>query len=233
MFDGDNSIKKFLSFHKPRENKKFNYFKKYLNFNNKDILESNCGYGVILELLKKKANSTTGIDNKIYKTSLTQRGHKFFNNIDEIIKIKKKFDIIFSLSELEHKSNPVLFLDKIKKSLKLNGKLVLRIPNYNNIYKIIIGEKFMKYDFRLSHNYYFSEKNLDIFFKKIKFKIIKKIGIQEYSLNHLLTFLKKKKRINETNSLKYFSNNDNNLFKKNIENQFYSTSLIYILSNEK
>jgi 2-polyprenyl-3-methyl-5-hydroxy-6-metoxy-1,4-benzoquinol methylase len=233
LYDGDNSIKKFIDFHKPRERKKFYYFKKYLKFNNKDILESNCGYGILLELLKKKVNSTAGIDDEIYKTSLTKRGHKFFDSLDKIIKIKKKFDIIFSLSELEHKSDPILFISKIKKCLKLNGKLIIRIPNYNNIYKLIIGKEFMKFDFRLSHNYYFSEKNLDIIFKKNKLKIVKKIGIQEYSLNHLLTFFKKKERINEFSSIKYFNNQDNNFFKRNIENQFYSTSLIYILSNEK
>ena len=54
------------------------------------------------------------------------------------------------------------------------------------------GKNFLKYDFRSSHNFYFSEVNLDLMFKKLKFRIIKKLGHQEYSINHLLTFFKKK-----------------------------------------
>ena len=69
-----------------------------------------------------------------------------------------KFDIILSLSELEHQFDLLSFLDTLKSKTKKGGIIVFRIPNYNNIYRYILGEKFLKYDFRLSHNYYFSKK---------------------------------------------------------------------------
>ena len=54
IYNKNNSVQEFLNFHKPRELKKFKLFKKFINFKNKDILESNCGAGVLLNILKKK-----------------------------------------------------------------------------------------------------------------------------------------------------------------------------------
>ena len=49
----------------------------------------------------------------------------------------------------------------------------------------LLGKSFFKYDFRVSHNYYFNEKNLDLIFKKLNFKILKKEDITNI---HLITF---------------------------------------------
>lgn len=232
IFDGENTIEKFLNFHKPRELKKFKKFKKYISFKNKIVLESNCGFGVLLEILKKSSKGTIGIDHKIYKKSLMHRGHLHFNCIDDAIKKGVKVDLMFSLSELEHKVDPNIFLDKVKNIVKKKGQIVFRVPNFENIYKFFIGKNFMKYDFRLSHNYYFSEKNLDLIFKKKKFKIIKKIALNEYSLNHLLTFFKKRRRVKSNEIINFFNAKDSSMFLKNIEKNLLSTSLIYILSND-
>lgn len=232
-FDGENTINKYLNFHKPREIKKLKSIFKYLNFRNKSILESNCGYGTIIDYLKKKGTYTAGIDHTIYKKTLKQRNHEYFSSIDEVLLSKKKFDIVFCLSELEHKVEPLDFLKKLKKVMLNNrSKLIVRVPNYDNIYKNLIGYDFLKYDFRSSHNFYFSENNLDLMFKRLNFKIFKKIGYQEYSINHLLTFFKKNKRVNEKNSLKFFNDKKNNEYIRTIQNNKHSTSLIYILANE-
>ena len=38
----------------------------------------------------------------------------FFKNYDQIIKKKIKFDLVTVLGEFEHKSNPILFFEKLK-----------------------------------------------------------------------------------------------------------------------
>ncbi len=230
-FDGQSSIKKYLEFHKPRELKKLKKILKYLNFDKKHILESNCGYGVILDLFMNKCKTTSGVDHLVYKNSLIERGHQYFSNINNIILTKKTFDIVLCLSELEHKKNPIVFLKKIKKIIKKNGKLIIRVPNFNNIYRYVIGYDFLKFDYRTSHNFYFSEKNLDILFRKINFKILNKMGYNEYSINHLFHYFRSKKRVTEIKSKKLFKNLENKRFIKNIEEQKVSTSLIYILKN--
>ena len=228
IYNNNNSIEEFLNFHKPRELKKLNLVKKFINFKNKHILESNCGAGVLLKILKKKSKTTSGIDNTFYKNTLEKNGHNFFSSFDDVIKVKKKFDIIFSLSELEHKYDPVSFLKKMKKALSNSGRVVLRIPNYENIYSMILGKDYYKYDYRTSHNYYFSDSNLSILFKRVGLKIESKIGFHEYEFNHLLAYARTKKRVN--GSYKNILNKkDENIIKKNIENSLTSTSIVYIL----
>ena len=93
----------------------------------------------------------------------------------------------------------------------------------------LLSKDFFKYDYRTSHNYYFSERNLDLIFKKLNFKIYLKKGFNEYSANHLFTYLKNKKRVNGNKINNIFKKKADNLIVKNIENSKVSTSLIYIL----
>ena len=227
IFNKDNSIKEFLKFHKPREKGKINRIKNYLNVNNKSILESNCGAGIILDIFKKRAKLTSGVDSKHYKSYLLRKGHKFYESIYSISS-KQKFDVIFSLSELEHKYDPISFLKQIKKLLNKNGKIILRVPNYLNIYKLTAGKYFDKFDFRTSHNFYFSKKNLHLIFKKVGLKIKKEMGYHEYEFNHLLKYLKMKGRFRSKYEI-IFNKNEEIYINKNIEESLMSTSLIYFL----
>ena len=232
IYNKSNSVNNFIKFHKPRENKKFNFINRYINFKNRNILESNSGSGIILNLVKKDALMTAGLDSIIYKSFLEKNGHKHFSSIKNIQDKKIKFDIILSFSELEHKYDPIKFLLDVKSILKRNGKLIIRVPNFFNIYKFLIEKNFLKFDFRESHNFYFSEKNLNIIFTRTGFDINQTLGFNEYSLNHLLNFAYKKKRI-YNQKIKFFFNEQNDkLIVKNIENNLVSTSLIYILSKK-
>ena len=95
-----------------------------------------------------------------------------------------------------------------------------------------MGYNFFKYDYRISHNYYFSEKNLDILFNKLGFKVIKKVGLNEYSFDHLLNYIFFKKRVKTKGLKKYFDKKDNLFVKKNVENSLTSTSLLYIIAKK-
>ena len=229
-FDGSNSILKYKNFNKPREERKLNIIKKYVNFKNKIILESNCGAATNLDLLKKTGKMTAGLDSHIYKSHVKKK-HLFFSSLKELKKSKINYDIILSLSELEHQFDLFKFLGILKSKLKTKGIIVFRIPNYNNIYRLMLNEKFLKYDFRLSHNYYFTKKSCDYLFQKTNFKIIKSIGLQEYSVNHLIQYIKSGKRVNT------YKNVINNEISKeinfNLEQNFLSTSFLYIVGNAK
>ena len=229
LYNKDNSINEFFNFNSPRELKKLKFIKNHINFKNKDVLESNCGAGIIINNLKKTSKVTAGLDSLIYKKFLNKNKHLYFKDIEEIIKFKKKFDIILSLSEIEHKYNPILFLNNCKKIIKKNGYIILRIPNFHNIYMLLLKNYFFKYDYRTSHNYYFSEKNLDLMFKKLNFEIYLKKGFNEYSSNHLFTYLKNKKRVPANKIKNIFTKKADLDIVKNIEKSKISTSLIYIL----
>ena len=230
IYNKNNSITEFLKFHKPREMHKIKYIKKRVNLENKKILESNCGAGILINYLKNKKNITAGLDNIFYKKDIEKNGHLFFPSIHKIIQNRQKFDIILSLSELEHKYDPKKFLINLKKILNNKGKLIVRIPNFNNIYMLLLGNNFLKFDFRTSHNFYFSKKNLDLIFAECGYKTLSSFGINEYNFNHLLSFIKEGKRISQEKIHNYFSKNINKRTEDNIEKNLLSTSLIYILT---
>jgi len=228
IYDGEASVNKWLEFNKPREMRKFNKCLKYINIKNKNVLESNCGAGIILNSIKNKAKLTAGLDNIIYKKYVESKGSYFFTNVKEIIKKKIKFDYIISLGEFEHKYDPIKFLRKFDKVLKPSGKIVLRVPNFDNIYRFLLNNIFFKDDYRTSHNFYFNEKSLDFLFNKLNYKIIKKAGLQEYSINSLVSYLKYKKR--PKNKIINFLKKSNDLqFQKSLEESHTSTSLLYII----
>ena len=232
IFDGSNSVKKYKSFNQPRELRKFKKIEKLVNFKNKTVFESNCGGGVILDKIKKKAKKTVGLDHEGYRKYLESKGHLFFSNLIQVKKSNLKFDIILSLGEIEHKFNPSLFLKKLKTILSEKGIIIFRIPNYNNIYKFFIERNFLKYDYRISHNFYFSEKSLDFFFKSNDMDIIKKTGLHEYSFNHLIDFIKKQKRVSDKKRQNLVNENLNKLIIQNLENNMVSTSLLYIVKKK-
>lgn len=232
LFNKSNSYKDFINFHKPREEKKLNSIIKVINFKSKNVLESNCGTGIILEKIKKKANITAGLDDKFYKKFFDKSDHIFFEDVLDIIKSKKKFDLILSLSEIEHKFEPIKFLESLKKILAKNGSIVIRVPNFDNIYAHLLGKYFYRYDFRKSHNYYFSHRNFQLLLKKLNLKIVKYFGYNEYPPNHLLKFVKTRKRVYGANSLNFFNTNEEKIINKNIEKSLKSTSLIYIVKKK-
>ena len=226
LYDGSNSIRKYLSFNKKREKFKLEIIRNYIQLKNKIILESNCGAATNLDLIKGVAKETVGLDNEIYRNHVEKK-HIFFNSIDVLKKSGIKFDVIMSLAEIEHQYDVQKFIRNLKGLLSKNGRLVFRIPNYNNIYLYTLGKKFQKFDFRTSHNYYFSEKSCDYLFKKMKLKIEIKKGLQEYSINHLLEYLKTGKRVSKFPKL--LNSKKIKEYSKNIENYMVSTSFLYVL----
>ena len=230
IYNQNNSIDEFLKFHTPRELHKIKYIKDKISLKNKKILESNCGAGILINNLRGSKNITAGLDNIFYKKFVEKNGHLFFSSTAEVIKKKEKFDIILSLSELEHKYDPNNFLKRLKKILKKKGRLIVRIPNFYNIYMFLLGNNFLRFDYRTSHNFYFSKKNLDLMFEKCGYKILSSFGVNEYNLNHLLTYIKKGKRVPRDKIFNHFSQNINKRTNYNIEKSFSSTSLIYILT---
>ena len=67
--------------------------------------------------------------------------------------------------------------------------------------------------------------------QKTKFKIKKKLGFHEYSVNHLIKYMQTKKRVYNSPN-KVLSKKQNSFIVKNIEDMLVSTSLIYLLEKK-
>lgn len=235
-------IRQLLNFHAKRELPKLKKIVEVFNYNKKKVLLVNCDFGLtILDVIKKKASLTAGIaesENSFYiKDYLRKKKHKFFKSLDQIKSKNLKFDVIISPAQIEHVFNPNIYLKKFRKVISKKGVIILRIPNHDNIYKYVLNQIYLRKDYRISHNFYFSEKSCDFLFKKNKFKIIKKVGLMEHDINNLLNYIRLKRRpmqfeikTNKSNKLNlYLNKKDCDKFTKNLEESPLPSHFIYVI----
>lgn len=100
-----------------------------------DLLDIGCGYGFFLRLMKEAGFNVTGIEIARGPASYVARNLniKVINADFNKVNFKKKFDVITLWWVLEHLPYPEKTLSKVKKTLKKNGILILRVPNVNFI----------------------------------------------------------------------------------------------------
>ena len=233
-------IKKLHLFHVKRELPKLKKIMKIYKYNKKRVLLVNCDFGLtILDKIKKIARLTAGIsesDNSFYlKSYLKKKKHLFFDKLEQVISKKYKFDVIISPAQIEHVYDPSKYLNTFKKILSKTGVIILRVPNHDNIYKYILKKNFLNKDYRVSHNFYFSDKSCEYLFKKNKFKIIKKSGIMEHDVNNLLNYMRLgrrpmqyEKKIKNNNFL-YLNKKVNKQLVNNLENSPIPSHLLYVI----
>ncbi len=106
---------------------------------NKSVLEFGCGTGDLIAFL----NPTSGVGYdpsvemfKIAKQRYTKRSIKFVTILP-----KTKFDYVFLSDVIEHLENPKIEIERIKKLLNSNGKLIITMANPIWEPILMIGEK--------------------------------------------------------------------------------------------
>ena len=60
---------------------------------------------------------------------------KFINSLFEEIDINEKYETILALHVLEHVDEPVRVLNRIKKILKPNGRIIIEVPNSESLHR--------------------------------------------------------------------------------------------------
>ena len=142
-------------------NKKKKLIGKYFNKSNGKILDIGCGAGDFLQYMKENHWNINGVDtsNKARKIAKKKLNIKVMDPKDWINN-KEKYDVITCWHSLEHVHEPWVYLDKIKKSLTLNGFLIVALPNYQSTDAKIYKEFWAAYD-TPRHLYHFTIKSMN------------------------------------------------------------------------
>lgn len=180
------------------DNRRYELFKK--NLKEKKILDFGAGYGEFIKKFKKK-NVYALEKRNICIRHLEKNKITVFKNIKDI---NQKFDYITFFNSLDHLEHPDLILKKMKKLLKKKGKLIIEVPNANNILFLSNLNEYQEFSFSKKHLIIFTEKVLKKILSYSGFKVRKVIYFQRYDFNnHLNWFINK--RPNGHNELKHLS----------------------------
>jgi 2-polyprenyl-3-methyl-5-hydroxy-6-metoxy-1,4-benzoquinol methylase len=149
------------------------------------VLEIGCASGSFLSEAKDHVKSVTGIElTKEFVEYAKRHGMEIKTSLDEIP--DHSFDLIFMFHVLEHIDDPVAFLKSVGKKLARGGKLIVEVPNVDDIlvsvYKI---KNHLDFYWEVAHHYYFSYKSLSTVLERAGYSF-EIVPLQRYDLsNHI------------------------------------------------
>jgi len=160
--------------------------------NSKNVLDVGCGTGKLGEKLRSnKECFVIGIEVDETKAELAKMrlDRVLIANIEKMQKYpfnENFFDFILFVDILEHLINPELILKKFKKFLKLNGYVIISLPNIAN-WKMRLNLLFGKWDYKerglldKTHLRFFTLKTARKMIQRCGYKIIYLTSTSGYS----------------------------------------------------
>jgi len=120
----------------------FDFLSKHMNVAGKRILEVGCGSGAILKYLHDSGADVKGIDlSREYLEYGRARYNLDLSNTDLFdLPDSHEFDLVIYSDVLEHVLEPRAHLSKIKKLLKENGQLYIKVPGIKNLYRPYLAD---------------------------------------------------------------------------------------------
>ena len=157
---------------------------------NQTILDFASGYGFFLKEMENLGYKITGIEISKERREMSAKVSKtevLDVNLLEDDAVLPKFDCITLFHALEHVNNPTSFLKIIKKHLNNNGKLIVEVPNTDDM---LIGacEGYRNFYWQRAHLLYFNAKTLKKTIQKAGFSIIDVFHIQRYSIENFMNW---------------------------------------------
>jgi len=162
-------------------------FRRFRNLYTKQTraLEIGCATGVFLSELKNLVNTATGVElTREYVEFARNKGLDVQESLDEIQ--DESVDLIFMFHVLEHIDDPVKFLKEVKKKLSPEGKLIIEVPNVDDILvSVYMIKPHLDFYWEIAHNYYFSKTSLSKVLEKAGYSF-EILPLQRYDLsNHM------------------------------------------------
>jgi SAM-dependent methyltransferase len=142
------------------------------------LLEIGCGPGFFLEEAKGLFVHRTGMEmcKNIVLPDATDK--VIIGNLDTLTPADQ-FDLIVSISVIEHVYNPVSFMKSLVGNLNRSGKVVIVTPDFNNIWRHIFRRRWPSFKIP-EHVIYFNHKSLDILARICGLKLISVFSVTQF-----------------------------------------------------
>ena len=157
------------------------------------VLEVGCGTGELLHLIKPLAKRCVGVElNTPFVEFMRKKlGIEAFAEDINKLNLKEKFDLVISISTLDHLSNPLQTLLSMKRLLAPKGKIYVEVPNMEEALNCFLPDvtraKYNQFFWHKAHLFYFSKDTISKLFKKAGLKV--KVSCRhEYTLKNFLNW---------------------------------------------
>jgi len=163
---------------------KFQIKNKHKILNDIDILDLGCGGGIASEPLCRLGGNVTGIDEsenliniaKLHAKKMRLNISYKCTNIENLIRLKNKYDALIALELIEHINNLEFFCEQITNLLRKNGIIILSTINRTILSKFFViemAENIVKKIPKGTHHYekFISPEELCNIFKKYNFQV--------------------------------------------------------------
>lgn len=141
----------------------------------KTFLDIGCGYGFFTREAIDNDYKVTALEFAATERSITREMtgiNAIEESFEEFSGKDGKYDVILMSQILEHAVDINEWIGKAYKLLNKNGILVIALPNFMNIFRIVLNEK-DPYICPPAHLNYFSLKSLKLFMQKYELTVIK------------------------------------------------------------
>jgi len=161
---------------------------------NQRILEIGSGYGWFVEKMRNERYSIDGIEVgqdraqlAYHRSGIKLINHDFIRNPLETM--LGSYDVICMFHVLEHINDPVTFLNNVKTCLKPAGIIIIEVPNYFDYIKQLSVAYNNAVYFR-THLSYFTPATLTALLDKTGFSNITIKGVQRYSIENAIRWIR-------------------------------------------
>ena len=155
------------------------------------LLEVGCGSGAFLHAVRPYVADLLGVEPDAASRDWIEGQLRLpvMERVADVLRQAKPFDLVVLFHVLEHVPDPVRFLRSLSQLLGLDGRLVVEVPNVDDVlvaaYQI---PAYLRFYYQKAHLYYFSMDTLTVTLNQAGFNATIK-GIQRYDLNNHIQWM--------------------------------------------
>lgn len=198
------------------------------------ILDVGSGFGFFIEEMKKRDYCPQGIEISDFARNISQKITKEQVFDIDILRdsFLKQYDVITMFHVLEHLSKPVIFLKKLKKMIAKPGKLIIEVPNLNDL-MVSSNISYRQFYWQRAHLLYLNKETISILLESAGFSEYEFWYTQRYGLSNFMNWMMNNSPQIDKPTFETHGNYDwlENLYKKELIKTGKSDTLTVVVNN--
>lgn len=161
------------------------------NMRGKTVVDLGSSAGVFLDAVVGVAARTVAVEpGKMYQDYLVSKGHAWYPYPEDAIQSGERADIVVSFDVVEHLADPLKFIEQAFELLTPGGRLVLSMPNADDLILKAQKDAYAPFMFQVAHLNYFNYSSASYLFAKTDFEQVQIEYLHKYGIENLVQWSK-------------------------------------------